>query len=153
MRNIGNKIPLVLLHLIQLTGHIIQCCRQVSHLISGIQLNVVFQISRRIFVCPFRNLLQGNGYGFAEYQQNNQGQYKNKSRRNINYIKTFIAGLPDSGNRHVNQHISIGIIISCNRRGNCHHIIGKQSIIITDRILAVSCCRWIKSGNLCSCPG
>lgn len=50
MGNIGNEIPLVFFHFVDLIRHIVQCCRQISHLIVGRHIDLIGKISRSIFI-------------------------------------------------------------------------------------------------------
>ena len=85
MGYIGYGILLVFLHLIQLVGHIIQGVGEITHLIVGLDIDSVIQVTGRVFIGAHCNLAKGQIHGLREYQKDNKGQAEQDSGCDVKY--------------------------------------------------------------------
>ena len=85
MGYIGDEIFLVFLHFIQLIGHVIQGIGEIAHLIVGLNVNPVIQVSGRIFIGAHCNLAQGQVHGLGKHQKDNEGQAEQDCGCDVKY--------------------------------------------------------------------
>ena len=138
MGYIGNEILLVFLHLIQLIGHVIQGVGEVTHLVVGLDINPVIQISGRIFIGTHCNLAKGQVHGLGKYQKNNKGQAEQDSGCDVKYAQDAVLGLVDFADGKVNQHITVGVVIPCDGCRHAEYVPAEHPIVIPYGIGPVS---------------
>ena len=147
MGHIGNELVLIFLHLVQLHGHVVQGVGQIAHLVLGVELYTVGQVSCRVLRGRPGNFFQREIHGLGEEEQEDQRDGKDNSRCNVYNIQNTVLFLCHQAHGHVDHNIAVCVEISRYGRRHGQHLIRKHSVVHSNRIGLIASSRRVEIFN------